>query len=707
MSRSLGWYARRLRVMTPGEVLHRARDRAVQLAWARRQVAVGDEPWPLPGLLAERGFTATLPPAARRDVPAAAAAAVVAAADRVLDGSFEALGTARTDAVDPDWFLDPVTGRRAPRDRLAFRVDHRDESLTGNVKAVWELSRHHHLTVLAAAWWLTGQERYAAVAAAQLRSWWAQNPNLSGIHWTSGIELGVRLTSWAWVRRLLEGWEGAPALFEENHDALRQLRWHQEYLATFRSRGTSANNHAVAEASGALVAACAFPWFEESERWRRAAARSLEHHLDANTFPSGLNREQATDYHRFVTELGLVALAEADRAGHPLGASTHRLLAAGLDAAASVQDVSGRPPRQGDGDEGRALVLDDPDADPWAGLLATGAAVLGARPWWPGISPTMTSTLVGALATPTVVPGRPEHRVSAFPDAGTYLLRTPAADRPELWCLCDGGPQGFGTMAAHGHADALAVEVRVDGVDVLVDPGTYCYHGEPAWRSYFRSTLGHNTVEVDRQGQSVEGGPFLWSRRTDAVTDVAELDGAVQRWSGHHTGYRRLDKALRHDRHVTLRADEAVLEVRDQLTGSGSHALRLAWHLGPGVEVHLDGAVANLSWSSDRTAAPGPAQQPGHVAPVRTATMRLPTDLGWTVHRGECDPPLGWYSPRFGVRVPSTTLVGAGSWSGQVSLTTTLTVSPDQLVAHSRQERLTRPAVDVGDALVPEQEAAR
>src|SRR5206468_2763125 len=105
----------------------------------------------------------------------------------------------------------------------------------------------------------------------------------------------------------------------------------------------------------------------------------------------------------------------------------------------------------------------------------------------------------------------------------------------------DGGPHGFRSMAAHGHADALSLELRVDSVDVLADPGTYCYHGEPEWRSYFRSTLAHNTIEVDGASQSVEGGPFLWTSRTDAVVDSVELGRVVQSWTGHHTGYARLD----------------------------------------------------------------------------------------------------------------------------------------------------------------------
>jgi hypothetical protein len=612
-------------------------------------------------VLPQRSFTATLPAGTEDLVPPAARAAVVAAADEVLAGEATVLGFPRPDLAEPDWFLDPVSGRRAPQDVYAFGIDHRDEGTTGNVKAVWELSRHHHLTVLAAAWWLTGEERYADVVARQLRSWWSESPFLSGVHWTSGIELGVRLTSWVWIRRLLDDWAGVRDLFEGNDDALRQIRWHQEYLTAFRSRGSSGNNHAVAEAVGRLVAACAFPWFEESDHWRDDATAQLERELAANTFPSGVNREQATDYHRFVTELGLVALVEAHRAGHPLGERTRALLAASLDAAASMLDVAGQAPRQGDGDEGRALVVDGSGVDPWSALLSTGAALLGGVDWWPQATPCLLSTLAGALAPGAPVPGRPVDRVDAFTDAGLFLLRTPRGTEPELWCRCDGGPHGFLSIAAHAHADALSVEVRCDEVELLVDPGTYCYHGEPEWRSYFRSTLAHNTIEVDGANQSVEGGPFLWTSRTDTTVDEEPRDALVRSWAGHHTGYARLDRALRHDRSVALDAADRTLTVVDTVTGSTRHTLRLAWHLGPEVRAVVAGGAVELSWAS------GPAE--------RRARLRLPEQLVWSVHHGETAPLLGWYSPRFGVRVPTTTLVGAGSWTGVLTLRTVLEAS--------------------------------
>jgi hypothetical protein len=655
----LGWYARRVTRMSPAEIGWRAYDQALHAAWSRRQVRREE----LPAISSRPGypyrqFLAILPPDTAERVTGSARATVLAAADLLMKGEWEVLGVLRTDLAKPDWFHDPVTGRRSASDRYAFSINHRSEAQTGNVKQVWEISRLQHLTVLATAWYLTRDEVYADRVAEQLRSWWRENPFLSGIHWTNGIELGVRLISLAWIRRLLDDWPGAAGLFEHNELAVQQIRWHQQYLAAFRSRGSSANNHVIAEAAGQLVASCAFPWFPESERWRRGAARLLERELLRNTFPSGVDRELASDYQRFVAELGLLAAVEADVAGRPLSPAVWSRLAAMADSAAALVDRRLRPPRQGDGDDGRALLLDAPVPDSWASLLSLGAAVVGRRDWWPEVAADATGTIVGRLAGATrIVPGRPRSRPARFADAGITLLRTDDLLAPEIWCRCDGGPHGYLSIAAHAHADALSVEVRHGGVDVLADPGTYCYHGEPAWRSYFRSTIAHNTVELGGQDQSGDGGPFLWLRHATSrelgVTDT----GAVARWSAEHDGYQALDPAARHHRSVRLDRAARTIEIVDDID-AGPHDLRIAFHLGPEVEAKLSGTTADLDWSGAAT--PGAAR------------LELPPQLEWSLHRGETDPILGWYSPGLGRRVPSCTLIGRGPGAPGAPVTTRL-----------------------------------
>jgi hypothetical protein len=646
--------------MSTGEMAHRAATYARQQTWATQQVRQGSDAPQATGLRDEQRGPVGLHEVTRHPVPTRVRVAAQAAGDHVLDGTWPLLGVTRQDLVDPDWFADPVTGRRAPDDALAFGINQRDESVTGNVKQVWELSRHHHLTQLAAAYWVTGDEKYAEAVDRQLRSWWRQNPFLSGIHWTSGIELGVRLISWVWIRRMLAEWPKVLDLFEHNEDCRRQVRWHQKYLAAFHSEGSSANNHAVAEDAGLLVSTCALPWFEESDRWRETASKRLLRHLAANTGADGLNRELATDYHRFVTELALVAATEARASGHDLGEELWRIVTSSLDAAAAVLDGSGRPPRQGDGDEGRALVLDG-ELDPWAALLSAGAATVGPRPWWPTTAPSLVGSFLGTLADRAPVSeGRPEARPDSFPDAGLVLLRTPAGLEPEVWCRCDGGPHGFLSIAAHAHADALSLEVRHDGVDILADPGTYCYHGEPEWRQYFRSTSAHNTIRVDGRDQSISGGPFLWTQHaaTRLLRDETKVDGE-QVWAAAHDGYRNLPRGrVRHQRCVRLRPDHRTLVVSDLVTNHGRHQVELFFHLGPEVTALLDGDRALLSWS--------------HRGTTRLANLHLPPELSWSTHRGESDPPLGWYSLSFGERVPATTLVGAGDVHGHVTLETEL-----------------------------------
>ncbi|WP_306320224.1 MULTISPECIES: alginate lyase family protein [unclassified Streptomyces] len=639
MTMSVGWYLRRLSRMGPQEVAGRAGDAVRRRRWRTAR--------PNSPAVTGARFTAVLPAGALADVPPDAAKRLIAEADRLMYGHAEFFGVVRDDMVDPDWWHDPKTGRRAPFG-YAFGVPYRDEDVVGDIKQIWEPSRHQYLTVLAAAYAITGDERYAERVAAHLRSWWAANPPLRGVHWISGIELGIRLISWVWVRRLLDGWRGAAGLFEDNPVAVHQIWHHQRWLAAFPSRGSSANNHVIAEAAGQFAAACAFDWFSASARWRAAALRSLERHLRSNTFHSGLNRELASEYHGLVLELGLAALAEADAAGVPVPATVRIVLLRMTDALAAVVDNRLRPPRQGDADDGHGLILDGPGTDRWGSLLATGDAVFGRLGWWPTVTGSDVRTpLIASLikhGAPRVK--RPAARPWHFADAGLTVLRGPE----EIWCRCDGGPHGFLSIAAHAHADALSVEVRHDGVDVLADPGTYCYHGQPEWRQYFRSTLGHNTLELDGADQSTSGGPFLWTRH--ARTTVREAGAA--RWSAEHDGY----EGSTHRRRVELDPETRELMIRDEVRGAARPQLRLAFHLGPEITAELEGHRARLTWSRD--------------GEERSAVLDLPERLDWQAHRGESGPPLGWYSAGFGRKEPATTLVGTGQAEGTGEFTTVL-----------------------------------
>jgi len=657
---NLAWYARRLSRMSPVEIGGRLADAYVKRRWRDRQVRnIAEDALPLPATVP--AYESGIERFERALVPADAAARIVTAADSVLGGRFPVFDRLRDDLADtPDWFFDPRTGRHAPQGDYAFDINYRLVENVGTVKYVWEPSRHHHLTVLAAAYFLTQEPRYAEAVDRQLRSWLAQNPFLSGIHWTSGIELGVRLISWVWIRRLLDGWAGARALFEENSVFLRQLHHHQEYLARLPSHGSSANNHLIAEHAGQFAACCAFPFFRESSSWREQAAGSMRREIRRQTFECGLNRELATSYHMFVLELFLAAAVEGAAADHPLDEGVWSGACRMTDALAAILDGDGKPPRQNDGDDAIGLMLDAPDTDRCRSLLATGDALFGRCDWWPEFAGDDLRTMLWRHMA-----GRPSHRVerprarpNLFADAGMAILRGDMSDGRELWCRCDHGPHGYLSIAAHGHADALSVELRCGGVEILVDSGTYTYQGEEAWRSYFRSTIGHNCLELGGVDQSLSGGAFMWTRM--AKSELLELDGLekgpVAEWYAQHDGYMRLTPGALHRRRVRLDRAGGALSITDVVVSEGGQTCRLAFHLGPEVRCRLEGCEAHLSWEKDSV--------------WYGAVMQLPPVLAWSAVSGQSEPPLGWYSPVFGEKVPTMTLLGVGVAGRNETMTT-------------------------------------
>ena len=584
---------------------------------------------------------------------------MVAAADRLLEGTWPVFHLHDTSVGHvPDWFRDPLTGRDAPRDCYAFAVPYRDESQVGNIKFVWEMSRHQATCVLAAAWWATGDRRYAERVAEHLRSWWEVNPFLHGVHWTSAIETGLRLLSWTWIRALLADWPGVTDLFDGNQVFAAQLYHHQLYTWRFHSRGSSANNHVIAELSGLVASTAAFPWFAESGHWSRWSRETLVAQVAKQTHDDGLNREQASEYHLFVAEMLLGASLAARQAKHPVPDRLDAELRRMADALAATLDAAGHPPRYGDGDNGRGILVDAPGFSQVGVVLDAVRATSGGAPWWPAASGSVLGHIAGLLTHPPP-PDRPFIRPVRFDGAGLTILRH-GSGPGEIWVRCDAGPHGFLSIAAHGHADAMSVEVRHGGTEVLADPGTYCYHGEPEWRAYFKGTSAHNTLRLDDADQAVSAGPFLWlTRPHSALTETTAAAGAsVQIWQASHDGYSRLPEPATHHRRAELRGNEGTLILTDWIEASAEHKATLLFHFGPLVTVALDGAAARLSW------------------PGGNARLSLPPSLSWTAHRGETNPPLGWYSRAFGHKQPSTTLAGHGRLAPGAPLESHLVFSP-------------------------------
>jgi hypothetical protein len=554
----------------------------------------------------------------------AAAAHARARADRIRGGAYDLLGYLELRfGVTPstiDWHLDPVSGRRAP-DGFWTSVPYLVPE-SGDHKVIWELNRHQHWLALGRAHLLTGSPAYRDHFVHELQSWLAANPPYRGVNWASMLELAFRSLSWIWALHLfVDADHTADAGWVV--DLLGGLESQLDHVARHLSWFFSPNTHLLGEGLALYVAGQALPELARSAAWADLGRKVLLRERHAQVHPDGGHAEQSLHYHRYALDFYLLALSVARRTGDPATDAFEDTARRMATFARRVADGTGRLMTIGDDDGGMLFPMCG--GAPWdvSPSLAVAAALLDDPSLQIGPPREEAIWMTGrANAGPSPV----EKGVGSvyFPNTGYAVL---ADDRTHV--IFDAGPHGF-LNGGHAHADALAIAASLDGLPLLIDPGTATYTMDPAVRDRFRSTPMHNTVTIGGRDQSIPRGPFHWKTRTDARLTRWITGPGADFVEGEHDAY----APVRHQRAV-LRASNLLL-VADHVRGDGACPIALHWHIHPDWRIAPAGRWTDLS--HDRTTV-SLGVSSGPVTPI-------------AAERGG----LGWIAPIYGQILPSTTL---------------------------------------------------
>ena len=227
----------------------------------------------------------------------------------------------------------------------------------------------------------------------------------------------------------------------------------------------------------------------------------------------------------------------------------------------------------------------------------------------------------------------------------------------------DHGPLGMAPLYNHGHADALSITLSVDKKEILVDPGTYRYNGEPTYRKYFKGTRAHNTVTIDRLDQAVLETGFIWSRPYNAKLVKSVEKNSSLFLQAYHDGYMRIKEPIRHFRSIVY-FDKSNFFIKDTFSGKGVHDFELNYHVHPDSEVTLED---NGWWKINHQGA--------------EIFIRLLDGNNFNIIRGQKNPLFGWYSPSYGIKSESSVLSCIMRGTPQeVSLTTAIFIhSPKKI----------------------------
>jgi len=511
---------------------------------------------------------------------------LITTADKILDYQLSFFDMQDVFIGNPvKWQKDHSSGKESTLKLIQF-VDYRDFNNVGDCKLIWEPNRHHHLVVLARAYAITKQKKYASAVLQQLDAWMDQNPFGYGMNWRSPLELGVRLINWVWAIDLIK----SSGLFTGE---IKERTLHFAYLHCWDitrkySKGSSANNHLVGEAASVFIATSYFGFFQNASQWRSEAKKILAAEIKNQVFADGCIREQALGYQFFVLQFyiysGIAARWSEDDFSSDYWATVQKMLM----FIAKLTEAGNDLPMFGDKDDGYVLDLGNNPTDVKA-LLGVGA-VLFEDGYFKALSQSSETLfwLYGnkgiAVYDSIVTTKLTELASMAFTESGHYLMQCGNySEDNTVSVLFDCGQLGFGSIAAHGHADALSFTLRVGGEQLLLDSGTYDYFTYPEWRNYFRSTMAHNTIVVDELDQSEMLGLFLWGKKAEARCTrwLDEVDSVEV--NGEHSGYLRLDNPVKHVRKIYLNKKSKQVIVDDSLLCDGSHQMAMCWHFSPKV----------------------------------------------------------------------------------------------------------------------------
>ncbi len=530
--------------MSPGEVLHRLRER-----WMHRSDAafVAQLEGMDPGSSVPQ--TPLLPHP--NTVPWNVRVAIRTDAEEMMAGRWTLFGWRKCDVGSPPcWHRDASSGVIVEPEGWSHKLDHRHLPDGADVRTIWEINRWSQMTRLAMHGWIDRNQEVLQTAQAWVEDWLERNPVGHGVNWTSALEVALRLMNFTWLDALVEA-AGSDGMRQKQAVlARRVVPAHALWVARYKSFGSSANNHLLGELAGLLHAVKRWPALEAkvgtaNEIWDGIADCVLKQFA-----PDGGNKEQALHYHLFAWEMAwharrLMVVHRED--------VTQRLRSAAEFFVRMLHPVE--PWDFGDSDDAEVLPLAvnrESAAAEWQHWMAGGDDA-GALRFWLG-------------ASPLRLPGGDGQCWWLAPDSGMAV-----GEAAGWMARLDASPLGYGSLAAHGHCDALHLSLWDGAHALVIDPGTGGYYGMNERRTRLAAWDAHN-------GPLPEGG-YVTPRRLGTFL-----------WAGHHrtavfksVDSQTLSAEFKHEgriatRTVTCRAD-GVIRVTDEMSGDGRFATR--WCLAP------------------------------------------------------------------------------------------------------------------------------
>ncbi|MGN1019244.1 MAG: alginate lyase family protein, partial [Aristaeellaceae bacterium] len=482
-----------------------------------------------------------------------------------------------------DWHFNPT-------DDPAFSTAHDNEWS-------WSLYRFIFWQPLARAYALTGDERYPAEAAGELRSFLAAWPLEDLLRDEDAYVRAHQYPSHPWrhietAMRLYAAFIPCLTAFRESAAFDRDV-WamylgavcdHAGYLVTHYTNHEKSSNWLTMETSALLQAGIMFPELKDAPVWFRHGYQRVMHEMRYSFDNDGVHMERTTIYHMVAAIAYMQATRLCQLNGIPVPPYARDTLVRACEFIQRQIKPDFSNPMIGDADRNDLLARrSDPSLYEGMNLSMDPLDLNEMRAWFRQMYEWTGREDFLYFATGRRQGREPAARSFSMKEAGIHIMRTGWGPEDSYFHI-HGAQLERGEKSTHSHNDAGHLELHIAGEDVLLDGGRYIYNQSTwrNWRHYFTSALAHNTLYMDDltmgavPGAGRTRGVRLFLHRFEENERCAVIDVS-------HNGYVFTDDPVYHRRRA-IRLEKDVYVLDDCVTGLGlaEHDFRLMFNLAPG-----------------------------------------------------------------------------------------------------------------------------
>ncbi|MHB8336528.1 MAG: alginate lyase family protein [Ignavibacteriaceae bacterium] len=493
-------------------------------------------------------------------------------ADSILNMNFECFGSYNLNIFD-NWSFDFVNKYKWEKKfyqkyKLKTWFNHAD------VKVPWEINRLYFLLPLAKAYNINKNKKYIFFIEHLIQNWIKSNPFPKSINWFNAMEVSIRAVNLIFCVSLCKDYFSKSLSMKRISQSL-YLHGLFIYNNLEKHEDNISSNHYYSNIVGLIYLGLFLKGNKFANKWLDFAIKEFYKETLIQFYPSGVNYELSTSYHRLMTEMLLSVIIQLKKNNYEIPIEILERAEKVIEYIYYYTRPDGSAPIIGDADDGRLHILGNYigwDRNDHRYLLAIGHLLFNRKEWqqekkyYEDAYLLLNERFDFETLTKTEMP----QQSKAFKDAGVYIFR----NKDDYVFIKTSNLGAFETKGWHTHNDVLSFELVLNGVPLIIDPGVGQYSRDINERNLFRSTFNHNTVSIDgfEQNYFDNSLKYVWSNKRNVVSKIDSYHFSEKKnILKAHLTWNITQERITHIREFIFDNEKEILSIYDSFVSSNEY----------------------------------------------------------------------------------------------------------------------------------------